>query len=74
MCPLTRNVAVFLIICDRLKKFTGVETRHAKHKFSGPFLLSHAGLGGSVGCAVRLETRMSRVQPPLRSATFFRGS
>ena len=32
-----------------------------------------AGLGGSVGCAVRLETRRSRVQPPPRSATFFRG-
>ena len=32
-----------------------------------------AGLGGSVGCAVRLETRRSRVQPPRRSATFFRG-
>ena len=30
------------------------------------------GLGGSVGCAVRLETRRSRVQPPPRSATFFR--
>ena len=29
------------------------------------------GLGGSVGCAVRLETRRSRVQPPPRSATFF---
>ena len=24
----------------------------------------NAGLGGSVGCAVRLETRRSRVQPP----------
>ena len=35
--------------------------------------LTDAGLGGSVGCAVRLETRRSRVQPPLRSATFFRG-
>ena len=32
-----------------------------------------AGLGGSVGCAVRLETRRSRVQPPPRWATFFRG-
>ena len=32
-----------------------------------------AGLGGSVGCAVRLETRRSRDQPPPRSATFFRG-
>ena len=29
--------------------------------------------GGSVGCAVRLETRRSPVQPPSRSATFFRG-
>ena len=35
--------------------------------------VSLAGLGGSVGCAVRLETRRSRVQPPPRSATFFRG-
>ena len=30
------------------------------------------GLGGSVWCAVRLETRRSRVQPPPRSSTFFR--
>ena len=29
------------------------------------------GLGGSVGCAIRLETRRSWVQPPPRSATFF---
>ena len=29
-----------------------------------------AGLGGSVGCVVRLETRRSRVQPSQRSATF----
>ena len=35
--------------------------------------MEDAGLGGSVGCAVRLETRRSRVQPPPRSATFFRG-
>ena len=35
-------------------------------------ITSSAGLGGSVGCAVRLETRRSRVQPPPRSATFFR--
>ena len=33
----------------------------------------HVGLGGSVGCAVPLETRSSQVQPPPRSATFFRG-
>ena len=31
------------------------------------------GLGGSVVCAGRLETRRSGVQPPPRSATFFRG-
>ena len=31
------------------------------------------GLSGSVGCTVRLETRRSWVQPPPRSATFFRG-
>ena len=36
-------------------------------------IINLAGLGGSVGCAVRLETRRSRVQPPPRSATFFRG-
>ena len=34
---------------------------------------SLAGLDGSVGCALRLETRRSRVQPPPRSATFFHG-
>ena len=32
-----------------------------------------ASLCGSVGCAVQLETRRSWVQPPPRSATFFRG-
>ena len=37
------------------------------------YKIACAGLGGSVGCAVRLETRRSRVQPPPRSATFFRG-
>ena len=42
------------------------ETSHPRH-------FDMAGLGGSVGCAVRLETRRSRVQPPPRSATFFRG-
>ena len=40
---------------------------------SGETYFIEAGLGGSVGCAVRLETRRSRVQPPSRSATFFRG-
>ena len=36
-------------------------------------LLHVGGLSGSVGCAVRLETKRSRVQPPPRSATFFHG-
>ena len=35
--------------------------------------MKRAGLGGSVGCAVRLETRRPQVQLPPRSATFFRG-
>ena len=35
-------------------------------------LIRSAGLGGSVGCAVQLETR-SRVRPPPRSVTFFCG-
>ena len=41
--------------------------------YLGTYIATAAGLGGSVGCAVRLETRRSRVQPPPRSATFFRG-
>ena len=54
--------------------------RHCSHTLSEtlirprillPFIETH-GLGGSVGCAVRLETRRSRVQPP-SSVTFFRG-
>ena len=35
--------------------------------------LNMSGLSGSVGWAIRLETRRSRVQPPPRSATFFPG-
>ena len=38
-----------------------------------PTIQALAYLGGSVGCAVRLETMRSRVQPPPRSATLFRG-
>ena len=36
-------------------------------------MLVHAGLGGSVGCAVQLETRRSWIQPSPRTVTFFRG-
>ena len=66
-CAMFINVPVTLVfshpvICEVRKSpnFTGI-------------LTCSAGLGGSVGCAVRLETRRSRVQPPPRSATFFRG-
>ena len=48
----------------------------SKDTATGPddmhYQMLKAGLGGSVGSAVRLETRRSRVQPPPRSATFFR--
>ena len=42
-------------------------------KGTSTYLTQNAGLSGSVGCAFRLETRRSRVQPPPRSATFFQG-
>ena len=41
--------------------------------FKNLLLQNRTGLGGSVGYAIWLETRRSRVQPPPRSATFFRG-
>ena len=50
-----------------------VQQEMQRMRTKGRLQLSFAGLGGSVGCAVRLETRRSRVQPPPRSATFFRG-
>ena len=37
------------------------------------YSLPLASLGDSVGYAVQLKTRRSRIQPPPRSATFFRG-
>ena len=50
----------------------GSQKKKTKYLLSGSVWCT-TGLGGSVGCAVRLETRRLRVQPPLRSATFFRG-
>ena len=42
------------------------------HSLIRASLTSNIGvLGGSVGCAVRLETRRSRVQPPPRSQHSF---
>ena len=43
------------------------------HVFQETYPAYVAGLGGSVGCTVRLETRRLRVQSQLRSAIFFRG-
>ena len=44
------------------------KSRSYAHKVSILIVIEPgAGLGGSVGCAVRLETRRSRVQPPPRS-------
>ena len=51
------------------------------HSFSLPLIQEgqlsvsgeRAGLGGSIGCAVRLETRRSQVHSLPRLATFFHG-
>ena len=54
--------------------FPRLEKMLSGNKYTSRSSLDSAvGLGCSVGCAVRLETRRSRVQPPPRSATFFRG-
>ena len=58
-------------INDKAQPSRGTERRIDEEQRKTTY--SNAGLGGSVGCAVRLETRRSRVQPPPRSATFFRG-
>ena len=44
-----------------------------RHSITWSRLVFRAGLGGSVGCAIRLETRRLWFQPPPRSATFFCG-
>ena len=48
-------------------------TEFLEHMISVSNFTLSVGLGGSVGCAVGLETRRSRVQPLPKSATFFRG-
>ena len=62
-CHWTR-VWLYLFVLFLMKVFCIVTPYH--------WTLVWIGLGGSFGCAVQLETRTSRVQPPPRS-TFFRG-
>ena len=76
-----RNMALSQYCCTETKqKLIGISKVDVEYRSEMQFLkiltnctLFLASLGGSVGCAVRLETRRSRVQPPPRSATFFRG-
>ena len=54
------------IVCEGLSSQDSFITKIAfrVNSFAARFQTTLAGLGGSVGCAVRLETRRSRVQPP----------
>ena len=63
---LTRNIEIL-----REPKFFDIGVH--KVATSSSFKTLPGRLGGSVGCAVRLETRRLGVQPPPWSATFFRG-
>ena len=60
------------LVCIYPKYWDTLTPNHSCPRMS-PYYCLFAGLGGSVGCAVRLETRRSQVQPMPRSATFFRG-
>ena len=82
-CFLSMSLVVLLFVthltsrrlCCMIVAFLGISTYRFMQGVCCAIISSSslAGLGGSVGCAVRLETRRSRVQPPPRSATFFRG-
>ena len=71
-CPFDLLIMIFISINSN-----GIKLYHVKGMtfllYSGCYKSCEASLGGSVGCAVQLETRRSWVQPPPRSATFFRG-
>ena len=68
VCPIFKGDLIK--ICESLTKITLKLYQNSQKPL---FKWTKLGLGGSVGCAVRLETRRSRVQPPPRSATFLRG-
>ena len=78
-CLLPRQYNIYICLTKALIAkllFAVAQCMDVQMYFTFQYSLNYmyiAGLGGSVGCAVRLEIRRSRVQPPSRSATFFRG-
>ena len=64
-----RMTAYLSLICSAIEYSSVIWDPHLQKDIDK----SEAGLGGTVGCAIRLETRRLRVQPLLRSATFFCG-
>ena len=73
--PECRGIGQTAVRVEMLEEGKNAQAFQNRHKqMPAPYIIyAEAGLGGSVGCAVRLETRRSRVQPPPRSATFFHG-
>ena len=68
-----KNKRIKIRLSSSIQIVTGTFKVKAVNCLLGRWFTWMSSLGGSVGCAVRLETRRSRVQPPPRSATFFRG-
>ena len=66
---MNKAINIFIVPSRRHSDFSLILQRKTRLSISYDF----AGLGGSIGCAVRLETRRSRVQPLPRPATFFCG-
>ena len=67
-CP---NWAARMRNCEVHVQYVICDTRDIYIKYFSYFSTKSYIVG--TGCAVRLETRRSGVQPPPRSATFFRG-
>ena len=67
----TKNNLYFTYLSEALLISNNKICFHREEKSSYLSQAFLASLGGSVGRAVRLETRRSRVQPPPRSAAFF---
>ena len=68
------RIRCLIRVCTTCLNYRKLRVKRKSCPRSGPFSQpTIAGLGGSIGCAVRLKTRRSQVQPPPRTATFFRG-